>query len=439
MGSVTDFLFDGRPPPNVTTTNQSSTNIPSWLSDYTQALIARAGMTASEPYQTYGGSRVADFSPLQRTAHSMAAGNVGSWKGLTDQAQNAYSGIIGGAGALNKASPYLSAGTGSYTEQVGKYMDPYVNNVIDRSTQLAQQKLEEQLMPAIKGNFIKAGAYGSAGQQRATGRALRDVTGEIQSQARAALSDAYQSGADLHGAEAMRQIQAGQIAGGLGSDDLNRQMAAGQNSGALAQMIQQMQGRDMAGLAAAGAEQQGQSQRHLDTAYQDFERQRDYPRQNLDWMSSIIRGVPYSSTTQSTGQGPSAAGYGPSGVSQLASLYSLYEGIFGEEDARGGLVGRNKARGGLMRYSEGGKVGTLSRIAELMFKLRDPDTPEDQKSKISAALLGSRDRLARERGLTREQAEQLGTEEYVKTVLASRRAQKHARGGLATFRRLSNG
>jgi hypothetical protein len=379
---VLDFLFEGKPPASVTTYGQTIQNVPSWLSDYTQGLIARANQVAAEPYQAYQGPRVAGFSPYQTDAQTMARTNVGSWSPYTDAAKSGYEGALGGPGGLSQASPYLQSGTGSYTDQVDKYMNPYVENVIDRSTMLAQRKLQEQLMPAINSNFIKSGAYGSAGQQRATGQALRDVTGELQSQSRAALSDAYGQGAQLHGTEAMRNLQAGQIAGDLYGQDMSTRLQASQGLGGLGQMIQSLRGTDAASLAAAGADQQNQTQRNLDVAYSDFLQQRDYPRTQTDWMSNIIRGMPsMGGTTDTSSTGPSNV-YQPSPLSQLASLYGLYRGIkedFGDK--------KGKARGGLARYAKGGKV--------------------------------SRDR------------------EHTRLKAESDKAVKHAHGGLATMRRLS--
>lgn len=349
---VLDFLFEGRPPASVTTYGQTIQNVPSWLSDYTQGLIARANTVAAEPYQAYQGPRVADFSPLQTQAQGMAKDNVGSWSPYTDAAKSGYQGVLGGPGGLSQASPYLKAGTGSYTDQVGKYMNPYVENVIDRSTQLAQQKLEEKLMPAINSNFIRAGSYGSAGQQRATGQALRDVTGELQSQSRAALSDAYNNGAQLHGTEAMRQLQGGQMAGSLYGQDMSDRLEASQGLGGLGQMIQGLKGADAAGLAAAGGDQQAQIQRSLDLGYSDFQTQRDYPKNQVNWMSSIINGMPnMGGTTQTQNTGPAQA-YGPSALSQLASMYSLYRGIK-DGKARGGLAIARYAKGGIVKRLQG--------------------------------------------------------------------------------------
>lgn len=350
MGGITDFLFGGRPPASVTTYGSTMQNVPSWLSDYTQGLIARANSVAAEPYQAYQGPRVAGFSPYQTQAQTMTSENVGKWSPYTDAAQSGYQGVMGGPGALSQASPYLQAGTKSYTDQVQDYMNPYVNNVIDRSTDLASRKLQEQLMPAINSNFIRAGSYGSAGQQRAVGQALRDVTGELQSQSRAALSDAYTQGAQLQGTEAMRQLQAGQTAGNLYGQDMSQRLQASQGLGGLGQMIQGLRGTDAASLAAAGADQQGQTQKNLDLAYGDFSQQRDFPMQRVGWMSDMIRGIPnMGGTTQTQQTGPAQA-YGPSGISQLASMYSLYRGI---KDEWG------KSRGGLARYARGGIVKRL--------------------------------------------------------------------------------
>lgn len=364
---VLDFLFEGKPPASVTTYGSSTTNVPSWLSDYTQGLLARANAVAAEPYQPYGAPRIAGFSPFQSRAQDMTSENVGSWSPFTSGAKSGYEGVMQGPGALSQAKPYLDAGTSSYTDQVQKYMDPYVENVIDRSTMLAQRKLEENLLPSIKSNFIKSGTYGSAGQQRAVGQALRDTTGEITSQARAALSDAYGSGANLQGAEAMRMLQAGQTSGNLYGQDMSQRLAASQGLGNLGQLIQSLQGRDVAGLNAAGADQQAQQQRNLDLAYSDFLQQRDLPMNRVSWMNSIINGLPSMGTTTNTQDRGPAQSYQPSPISQLTSLYGLYRGIkdeFSDDDG--------EARGGLIQYARGGgptrRLGPATRR-----RVRDPE------------------------------------------------------------------
>jgi hypothetical protein len=349
--SITDFLFEGRPPASVTTYGSSTTNVPSWLNDYTQGLVARANTVAAEPYQQYGGPRIAGFTPLQQAAQNQAGSTAGAWKPGMNAAQGAFNSVASGPGALQQAQPFLNKAGGSYTDSVEQYMNPYTKNVIDRSTDLAQRALQEKLMPAINSNFIKAGTYGSAGQQRAVGRGLRDITEGVQSQANAALAGAYESGANIYNQDMSRQLQAGQTVGNLAASDAGNRLQAGQGLGALAEAQQRMNAGDITQLATAGKDQQNQNQRNLDLAYGDFQNQTNFDRNTTDWLSSIIRGIPYSSSTQTTDTGPAEV-YGPSGLEQLGSIFSLWQGIQGQGKARGGSIKRLPAprRGALEIY-----------------------------------------------------------------------------------------
>ena len=47
-----------------------------------------------------------------------------------------------------------------------------------------------------------------------------------------------------------------------------------------------------------GVQQQGLAQSSLDQAYKDFINQRDYERQNLQFMSGIMHGVPVSAQSE---------------------------------------------------------------------------------------------------------------------------------------------
>ena len=55
------------------------------------------------------------------------------------------------------------------------------------------------------------------------------------------------------------------------------------------------------------AQQQALNQQYLDTAYQDFLRQRDYPMEQMQQYSSLLRGVPVTPTTTATTYAPNAS------------------------------------------------------------------------------------------------------------------------------------
>ena len=65
----------------------------------------------------------------------------------------------------------------------------------------------------------------------------------------------------------------------------------------------------------------------LDVAYEDFVRQRDYPREQIQFMSSVLRGVPVAPSTESQkfqSYNPLQQALG-TGISALG----LYKGLMG--------------------------------------------------------------------------------------------------------------
>lgn len=382
--------------------------MPQWLSDYTQALIARANAVAGEGYQAYQGPRVAGFTDDQTNAFDVIRNNIGNWNDEFDASKTATS------GALTQSMPYFSQAAQTLPGQVDKYMDPYVQNVIDRSKLEANRNWQENIMPGIEGRFITSGQSGSSGHQDMLQKAGRDVTEGLNSQAMAALSDAYKTAGSQYQTDAQRLAGIGQNVGQLG-------LQTGSQLSGLAQLQQQMAGRDASSLSMVGDAQQQQVQRNLDTAYGDFQAQRDYPRQNVDWMSSIIRGIPYDRSTSTTSTGPANV-YQPSPLSQLISLYGLYKDVTGK--ARGGVV--HKAHGGVIhipgplegygRYAEGGKVRSVERALGLLREMsKDLD-----------------DWLPGTKGPHWHQEPETEEEEIAR-ILRERKPDKKARGGLAVL------
>jgi hypothetical protein len=329
MAGVLDFLFEGRPPSSVNTYGQTVKDIPKWLSDYTQGLIGRANMIAAEPYIPYEGPRISGFSPDQLQAFDMARGNVGSWSPLMQgAAESAYAG--GSADPYAAGSPYIQSAMQGFPGAVQEYMDPYIGNVLNRQQELSQRNLEENIIPSMQSAFIGSGTFGGDRMADISGRIARDTAEGLQGQQLAALSGAYGQAGQLFGQDMQRRVQ-----GGLGLGQLEGMrgelgLKGSSQLGALAEALQGMQWRDVAGLESVGRQQQDLGQRSLDLAYQDFREQRDYPRRTIDWMNSVIRGIPYSQMITSQQTGPADV-YGPSPLSQIASLYSTWQGLGGKQ------------------------------------------------------------------------------------------------------------
>ncbi len=371
MASITDFLFEGKPPKSTTTYGETIENIPKWMSDYTQGLIAKANAAAAEPYIPYGGPRVAGFSPTEQEAFGLAEENVGSYQPYLESGAGGVRGALDAFGEeydpLGAAEGDLNRGTEEFPDAVGRYMDPYIQNVLDRNASLAGRQLTEEFLPGLQRSFAGAGQLGSRG---GTGsmedigvRGVRGITENLNEQNLAALSGAYGQAGELFGADRGRDIQAGEIRGGLeeaggrlGYQQGQGFLDAAGRAGDLGELASRLGYTDAGALESIGRQERDLAQKGLDTAYGDFREQRDLPFERLGFMSDIIRGLPYSRQTQSRDYGP-ASTYQPSGLSQIAGAYATYKGLSGR--ARGGYIDHDTGE-----YVDDGMDGGLAMVGK---------------------------------------------------------------------------
>jgi len=279
------YLFGGSAPSSTTETlSETSSTLPAWLQEYTRGLAGQATAVAGSEYQPYAaptdaagygmGTRIAEFSPMQTQAYGNVEANVGNYQ------------------------PYLDYASQTVPQAVGDYISPYTENVVNRIADLGQRNLTESLLPQVNQTFTGAGQFGGTRNAEFTNRALRDANELILGQQASALESGFG--------------QAQQVA----LSDLTRQ-------GALGQLTQQLGAQDVSLLESAGMSQQAQQQRALDLAYQDFLNQRDYQKNQLSFLSDIIRGqqIPSGSFTTS-----SAA---PAYTAQMSPLAAATQGFLG--------------------------------------------------------------------------------------------------------------
>lgn len=324
MGAL-DFLFQGKAPPSTTKYGETVTGIPKFMSDYTHGLLARANAVAAEPYQAYGGPRLARFSPEQERAFGMTEESVGRFMPAVETGMG-YTQQAAGKSAYGAASPYMSAAGMSAPSMVREYMSPYEDLVAGRIGELAGRNLRENLMPAVNRDFIRAGQYGSTPMMQTVGRTMRDVQESALAQQAELLNRGYGQAIGAAQTDLGRMGNLAQLAGNLTTQDINALLSSGAQMGALGQQGQAMNLKDIAALEAAGQTQQQQGQKALDIAYGDFQRQRDYPKEQLAMLNAMIRGLPYGTTSSTTSTGP-ADTYQPSPLAQIAGAAALGSGL----------------------------------------------------------------------------------------------------------------
>jgi hypothetical protein len=167
----------------------------------------------------------------------------------------------------------------------------------------------------------------AAENQRNKNLAMNQMIGQGYSTAFDKANQAQQFGANL----GLQGLQAGQqgVQGAVGAGQYGLQGLgqAGASASTLGQLGQTQFGQEQAAnqaMLSAGTQQQGLQQKGLDTAYQQYQAQLNYPYQQIGFMSDLLRGLPLTQQSTSMYQNPSmisqAAGLGTAGI----GAYGMY-------------------------------------------------------------------------------------------------------------------
>ena len=79
---------------------------------------------------------------------------------------------------------------------------------------------------------------------------------------------------------------------------------------------------DVGMLGQFGQQNQQQNQANLDLNYQNFQQQQQQPRQDISWLSDVIRGLPSQQNNTPLNLGSPATGATASPLMQAASMFS---------------------------------------------------------------------------------------------------------------------
>jgi hypothetical protein len=339
-----------------------------------------------KPFQEYATEdRFAQFNPLQQQSFS------GAQNMLPSQATAGASQLAGlaGLGALGTSySPntfssqsiatkpedapgYDTKGNFQMgTSALGQYMNPYMQNVVQRQ-QADAQRQSDIAMQAQNAQAARSGAFGGSGNYLMRGQMAGNLArqkGDIQAQG---LNNAYQQAMGQFNTEQQARQQAAQLnaqqqqyGAGLGLQGLQTALSGAGTMGQLGQQ-QFQQGMDINKLQAQyGGEQQKQMQQMLDADYQNFINKQNYPYKQLGFMSDMIRGLPLSQTGSSVYQQP------PSTLGQIGGLALGAASLFKKEGGsvhsydNGGLTITNPDDSKLESMMDGMSNEQLQQIME---------------------------------------------------------------------------
>jgi hypothetical protein len=242
-------------------------SLSSFAGPYVTQMLGRGAAASNLPYTAYEGPLSAGPSALQSQAFtglgalqvpnaSTMAYNPMSFTGAAYTPPTATQAAAGIPGVTTPAS-------GNVVQQ---YMTPYLQSVLDPQYAAARRQSEMQ-QQALQSQYGKAGAYGGSRQgvaeaelQRGLLDRMADITGR-------GYNEAFTQAQGQFNTEQAREMAAAQQASRLGLDVLGAQRAG-------------------------GAEQRGIEQQGIAADLAQFEFERDYPQRQLQFMQSLLQGLP---------------------------------------------------------------------------------------------------------------------------------------------------
>lgn len=358
--ALTDFLTNGQIPEGSGATSMTTqTVLPDWYTNYAMQLLSNQQAASATPYTTYGAPRIAEFTPQQQQAFGMTGQAATAYQPGLTTATNVTQGAVNAPGALTAAQPLLTAAGQSSVANIGQYMNPYTEQVVNRIGQLGARNLSENLLPQVEGRYIAAGQLGFGGRQPGTGtpsgmmtdtaRAIRDTQEATLAQQAQALQQGFSEAAGLSNTDLARQATLANLTGTLAGAQNTQQLAGGAQ---LANLAAQQQALGLTGanaVADVGQQQQALNQQNLDVAYQDFLRQQGYPQAQIDAALKTFSGIQNAVPLAKVEEGIAPLGYQPDygpgtaasitgGLTALSSLFAA-GGPFAKGGALSGLFG----------------------------------------------------------------------------------------------------
>ena len=319
-----------------TTTSTITGEIPDILEPYyttgtagQPGLITKAFEYYSKPYsEAYGrlgtsglagAGRVAGISPFQEQVGTELStmGTPVQFGAATGYGQTAAD-IFGTMSGVQ--APTVGIGSITNRDVLGTYMSPYMKAVTEQQKAAA---IRDAQKANLSRNLMapRQGTYGGARQLLATTEGERALLSQLSGIEAQGLQSAYQQALGQFNIENQLGLTAQQANQQAALQAGQQRLGAGQGLAGLAGTMGQIgigqQATDIDRLKTMGAYgdlERGIQQQILDTQYQDLMQDIRYPEAQIGGISSVLRGIPLTNTTQQTTLPP------PSFASQLTGL-----------------------------------------------------------------------------------------------------------------------
>jgi hypothetical protein len=297
--------------------SQSATqiqDIPEWAQPYSRALLESGAAAAGSPYQQYDGMKIAPMNESQLTALGLTAGTALNGNPMTNASMAQNTATANGQFANPWATtynPYMMEG------------NPQLQAMIDQSASGITKNYKNAVQGQTDSMFARAGAFGGSAYMDKVGQDQSALAGALTSNENNLRFQDYSQKANLTEAALGRGTSAYE-------SERGRQMQAAQ-AGMQGDQIDFARAKALAGTGDA---MQQQTQGLLDENYAEFQRQQQYPWQQIDQLGAVLgKALGGSSQTQTTMNN----GYRPSGV---ANAIGAGMAAYGANSMMGNPVGQ---------------------------------------------------------------------------------------------------
>lgn len=328
-------------PKQPTETTVTNTSIPEELMPFMERTLASAEAVSNRPYEAYPGQRLAGFSGDTTQSFDLTRGNVGAYQPFYQTGTDALGQAMNGIGTElgNRAT---SAGLTHYQSgnardvsnttwdntQAQNYMSPYIQQVINRAKLNMGQDYDQQRQ-GLDMKAAQMGAFGGSRHGVLEGMASDSYLNRVADMESQLLNQGYSNAQQAFGQDMGRSIQSQGMNQQSDLTTLGRNLGANmqvQDLGAridmagtqaglqglgmmgnmgtsmanLGNQYSQLGYQDASALHDVGLQQEQLAQAGLDIGYNDFTNQRDYERNNLAYMASMINGLPVGTSSDAT-------------------------------------------------------------------------------------------------------------------------------------------
>lgn len=238
-----------------------------WAAPYITNYLGKAQALAEQPYEAYKGPLVAGPSDIQK---------------------NLFAGIGGLSLPQNFGKSFASEGVAQ------QYMNPYLQQALQPQLEEQRRQAQINLQPSLA-KLTQAGGFGGGRQAIMESEAQRNLLSQQARTTGDAYVDAYN--------RAMQQFNA-----------------------------EQGQGQQLADLMGrAGAEQRNIEQQGITANLEEFNKQKQFPYQQVQFLRDMISGLPASavSSTQNAPQGIAALATAAGGLDKLLNMAKTDQGLKG--------------------------------------------------------------------------------------------------------------